>query len=465
VNDLIKKLTPKSLAGRLVALILVALALAQLALTLILKSREDSIVQEIVDRQALIQTVPIVRLLQNAPPENTAAIVTAFHSQSTCVHLQSNPPADHVMNDIEQEFADRLAQMLDGVLQGAPQVLITRLEDQNVSCDGKIAAGSSEDKSDGDKPHIRTLGVEMNVPYSDQHWLAVETAVEIPDPQNRSIALLFLISSLVVGAVAFVAVRTQTKSLRRLADASERFGRGEAVQPLPESGPSEVVAATHAFNTMQERLSSFLKDRLRLLASVSHDLRTPLTSLRLKAELLDDETARDSLVVTIEELIVICEATLAFTRAEAGGEATAEVDLGRLVRDACDEFTAQGEVLDTAQLKSIPYCCRPVALKRAVRNLVQNALRYGGNARVSTEKRLDNVIICIDDDGPGIDLTKMEDVFQPFVRLEESRNSETGGVGLGLAITRSIIKAHGGSVILSNRREGGLRAEIQLPAK
>jgi signal transduction histidine kinase len=459
VNALIRKLTPKSLAGRLVALILVALALAQLALTLILKNREDSIVDEIVNRQALIQTVPLARLLQSATPENAASIVAVFQAPNMCVRLMSGPPTAHHMDSVEQVFARRLAQMLEGVIKSTPRVLLTRREDQTVSCQN-----TSTDISQ-DTPHVRTLGVEMNIPYSDQHWLNVETAVEIPDPQNSSIALLFLISSLIIGTAAFLAVRAQTKSLRALAQASERFGRGETVESLAESGPSEVVMATHAFNTMQVRLSSFLKDRLRLLASVSHDLRTPLTALRLKAELLDDETARDDIVASVEEMIVICESTLAFTRAEATSEATNKLDLRNLVRDACDEFTMQGEVVDTAGLISITYPVRPVALKRAIRNLVQNALRYGGNVRVSMENKHGMAIIRIDDDGPGIDRANMDDVFEPFVRLETSRSSETGGAGLGLAITRSIVKAHGGTVMLSNRPEGGLRAEIQLPAQ
>ena len=250
-----------------------------------------------------------------------------------------------------------------------------------------------------------------------------------------------------------------------MAEASERLGRGESVPPLSTTGPSEVAAAARAFNTMQERLGAFIRDRLKLLAGVSHDLRTPLTTLRLKAEFIDDEAVREDVVTTIDEMTAICEATLAFTRAEAATEATETVDLPKLVEEIVEPFRLAGENVVFAPSQPFDFLCRPVSLKRAVRNLIENAVRYGGGARVSAFRASDAVGIRIEDDGPGLPEDQIEDAFKPFVRLEASRSMETGGIGLGLAIARSIVKAHGGSLTLANRSQGGLRAEIRLPVQ
>jgi signal transduction histidine kinase len=302
------------------------------------------------------------------------------------------------------------------------------------------------------------------VPLADGRTLTMRTAIGVPSGWNPAAILSFLLSSLAVASVAIVSVRLQTRALRALADASDRFGRGETVPPLRTAAPAEVAAAIGAFNTMQARLNLFLRDRIRLLAGISHDLRTPLTTLRLKAEFIDDEAVRDDLVRTIDELTVICEATLAFTRAEATTEPTTTVDLADLVEQVSEAFRLAGGDVTVARIPPIGVACRPVALKRAVRNLVENALRYGERARISASQDPDaGVTITVEDDGPGLRPDQIEDAFLPFVRLEPSRSTETGGIGLGLAIARSIVKAHGGTLTLANLPAGGLRAEIRLP--
>jgi HAMP domain-containing protein len=315
----------------------------------------------------------------------------AFLSRSTCVELLSEMPQAQAMSEDEESFAISLTQMLHGFVKSTPSVRIERLEASVPPCGNTptlAPAGSAQDARAPNPPekrrhHAHTIGVTAVMPLDGQRWLSVASAVEVPGMENRLIALLFLASSLIVGVTAVAAVRTQTKSLRLLGEASERFGRGEAVAPLREKGPSEVIAATKAFNTMQQRLGEFIGDRMKLLAGISHDLRTPLTTLRLKAEFVKDKATRQGIIATIEELIVICEATLAFTRADATSEATAQVDLGTLVKNVCDELNVGSGTARATELQHAMYSCRPVALKRALRNLVENALRYGGNARVS----------------------------------------------------------------------------------
>ena len=290
------------------------------------------------------------------------------------------------------------------------------------------------------------------------------TGARAPGLWSGGAVASFLVSCLAVGGVVFFAVRGQTRSLRALAHAAEKLGRGETVEALPTNGPAEVAASARAFNTMQARLSEYLRDRLKLLAGVSHDLRTPLTTLRLKAEFVEDEAQRADLIASIDEMTAISEATLAFTRADAAGEATQRVDLTALIAEVAEPFKLAGERVEIAPAPPLSYLCRPVALKRALRNLVENAIRYGGGAAISLDRRLQTLVIAVEDEGPGVPEGLIEEAFKPFVRLEGSRSAETGGIGLGLAIARSVVKAHGGSLTLKNRAQGGLRAEVRLPA-
>jgi signal transduction histidine kinase len=215
---------------------------------------------------------------------------------------------------------------------------------------------------------------------------------------------------------------------------------------------------------MQERLRRFVGDRTRMLAAIGHDLRTPITSLKLRAELLDDEEARTKMLATLDEMQRMSEATLAFARDDAATEPTRVVDLAALLDSIADDLAEMGKPVTFIESPRLPYPCRPTALKRAVANLVENAIQYGERARVSLESRSVGPVIVVDDDGPGIPEERLDDVFKPFVRLEESRNRATGGAGLGLSIARSIVLSHGGDLVLANRKGGGLRAEIRLPA-
>lgn len=466
-------LWPRGLAGRLVVPLVAALAVAQVLLVVLLRSQQDGVIEGIVRGQALSQTVTLARLLDSSPEAEGARLAQAFRSREACALVSMQPPPARAMTGAEEGLANLLARMLHGVRAGPPEVAIAPFEAD--ACADQDGGGAAWLPGGGDgagrerrppAPRGRVAAVGLAVPLADGRWLVMRTAVPLPPAWSRSTLLSFLLSALAVAGVTVLVVRAQTRSLRALAEASERFGRGERVGPLDVAGPSEVAAATRAFNTMQQRLSQFLRDRLRLLAGISHDLRTPLTTLRLKAEFVDDEAVRDDIVATIDELAAICETTLAFTRAEAVSEATRSVDLRALCAELAEEFTLAGADVQAATGAPLSMPCRPVALKRAVRNLVENAVRYGGCARLSAMPDADGgVSIVVEDDGPGLPADRMEDAFQPFVRLEASRSAETGGIGLGLAIARSIVKAHGGELTLANRPEGGLRARLALPAR
>lgn len=463
------RLWPGSLAGRLVIMLVAALALAQLGLMLILRMQQDALLDGVIHGQALNQTVALARLLTDYPATDGERIARAFGSRGSCASVAPAPPPGHPPGPAERDLSDLLRQMLHGVDAGPPIVSVEPLGPDRHPCPTGHPGPPLPDRRPpppvGEPPGgpRRVAAVAMTVPLVDGRFATLRSAVELPGGFGRVPLLSFLLSALAVAAVAVLAIRRQTRSLRTLADASERFGRGEAVPHLAETGPSEVVAATRAFNTMQQRLGDFMRDRLRLLASISHDLRTPLTTLRLKAEFIEDEAVRDDIVATIDELTVICEATLAFTRAEATSEPTVALRLDELVAACVEEFRLAGADVEATALAAVTYPCRPVALKRALRNLIENAVRYGQEARVSVADEADAVALAVADAGPGLPEDRMDEAFQPFVRLEPSRNTETGGLGLGLAIARSIVQAHGGTLTLENRPEGGLVATIRLP--
>ncbi|HIC80537.1 MAG TPA: HAMP domain-containing protein, partial [Kiloniellaceae bacterium] len=259
-----------------------------------------------------------------------------------------------------------------------------------------------------------------------------------------------------------------TRPLRALSGAAERLGRGENLEPLAETGPEDVRRTTRAFNAMQERLTRFVRDRTRMLAAISHDLRTPITALRLRAEFVEDAETRQKILETLEEMSGMIEAVIGFARDEATAEATRRVDLVALIQSQIDDLADQGEkvTFQTAGIEgTLSYDCRPTALKRLLHNLIGNALRYAGAARVSLIRDDQALSVLVEDEGPGIPAEQLEQVFDPFFRVEGSRSQDTGGVGLGLAIARSIAHAHGGDLVLENRPEGGLCARLTLPAE
>jgi signal transduction histidine kinase len=279
-------------------------------------------------------------------------------------------------------------------------------------------------------------------------------------------ALFLGLLALAIGGVIVLVVRAETRPMQRLAQAAEALGRGEHLPPLDEHGPREIRLAVEAFNLMGARLGNFVQDRTRMLAAMSHDLRTPLTTLRLRAEMIDEPEAREKLIETIEEMHRITEASLSFAREDENTEETQKIDLSALVRDLCEEANAMGK--DARMETGAPTIyarVRPAAIRRALRNLIDNAVRYGEHANITMVTKDSEIRIAVEDDGPGIDEAQQEDVFAPFVRLENSRNTETGGAGLGLAIARTIARSHGGDVVLQNRKSGGLRAILSLPCK
>ena len=331
---------------------------------------------------------------------------------------------------------------------------------------------------------IRTADVEailVSVELRDSRWVNIRTArLEEPPPwAGKTLQMLGLLLAVVIAGGLLLA-RRMARPMARLAEASNRLGLGQGQPQLAKEGPREIRQTIQAFNQMQERLQRHIQDRSRMLAAVSHDLRTPITTLRLRAEYIDDTEMREKTLGTLAEMEAILSAAVEFARDEAVDETSRATDLAALVQSLVDDHAdLGGDVSYRRPDRSILHC-RPVALRRALNNLIDNALKYGGSARVHLlepgghpsqgENRVDGGrgsrgrVILIDDDGPGIPEADLDKVLEPFVRLEASRSRETGGTGLGLAVARTIVHAHGGTLTLTNRPQGGLRAAVQLPS-
>lgn len=269
-------------------------------------------------------------------------------------------------------------------------------------------------------------------------------------------------TSMLLLGIATVFMRNQVRSVRKLAAAADSFGKGQDVPDFKPEGASEVRQAAQAFNNMRNRLKRQIQQRTEMLAGVSHDLRTPLTRMKLQLAMMGEADGCADLEEDVAEMERMVEGYLAFARGE-GSEKPVPTDVGALLEDVVGRFRREGRDIDLHVEDMVTMPLRQHALSRALSNLIGNALRYGGHVWVRVGRRPDCIEILVDDDGPGIPKEKREQVFKAFLRLESSRNLATGGVGLGLTIARDIARGHGGDVLLEDSPLGGLRARLRLP--
>lgn len=329
----------------------------------------------------------------------------------------------------------------------------------------------------GHKPASQSYVISALLP-DRSNWLILRFTVPRPNPlESNTFLIAFALMTVCGGALIFWGTQRLMTPLATLVQAAEALGRDVNSGALPETGPTELRRAGLAFNTMAANVRRLLNDRTLMLTAIGHDLRTPITRLKLRSEFIEDDELRAKFLADLDEMEAMVSATLAFGRDNNSREPKVPLDLCALMETIADEAAeSQPEKADEITLtlpdKPVRIGARSLALKRALSNLVMNALKYGHAARVTLSEptqiqRSDPTLfatITIEDNGPGLPQEELERMFEPFVRLETSRNRETGGTGLGLAIARSIIRAHGGEIRLTNRPEGGLRATVTLPA-
>ncbi|TXN74502.1 HAMP domain-containing protein [Methylobacterium sp. WL18] len=445
------RLIPRSLGGRLALLLVLAVVCAQAAAFAMFAHESSRVGRAAARTQVVDRIATLVRLLDAVQPDTVPSVVAAYGSPRHRFTIDAGSLVpEGTMGPDEARLARRIDRRMK---EDASQARIALVE-RDVGEDAPQGSLS-------DRPQVLRVSVRLD----DGRWLNVEAPLALRTPPWMRIALIQVLASVIaVLAVVAVARRGIVGPVTDLARAAEMTGRGASFEPLSERGPSELRTMTVAFNLMQERSRTYVADRTRMLAAISHDLRTPIASLWLRAEMVEDGDLRDAMVHTISDMRRMVDATLAFARDDALSQDSGPLDLAEMVRALADDHVVLGRDVIVASPTSLPFHGRRMALRRVLDNLVENAVRYGGRARITLERGDDVVRVLVDDDGPGIPADRIEEMFAPFARLEGSRNADTGGTGLGLAIARSAIRAHGGDVALVNRAGGGLRAEVSLPA-
>ncbi|GBR31115.1 ATP-binding protein [Kozakia baliensis] len=322
------------------------------------------------------------------------------------------------------------------------------------------------------QPNSRRYAMSLLLP-DEQSWVVLDFRVPPPNPfGSPTFIISFLLMTVCGGALILWGTQRLIAPVSTLANAAEALGRDVHAPPLPEKGPTEIRRSALAFNTMAARIRRFVSDRTLMLTAIGHDLRTPITRLKLRAEFIEDDELREKFLADLDEMENMVAATLAFGRDSSSREPMVSLELNALLQTIADEATeSRPDLADDIAFdppeKPVRIKARSLALKRALTNLVMNALKYGNSAHITLTPPTANgreryVRVVIEDHGPGLPPEDLERMFEPFVRAETSRNRETGGTGLGLAIARSIIRAQGGDVHLRNRAEGGLRAVVTL---
>lgn len=473
------RLLPRSLFGRLVVVLLAGLLLAQLLGAAIQFQDRGAVLYQASGLQAAARISEIVHLLDSSDPEERARLVRILDTPSMRVVLSAAPWPDAVWQTGSKSLTAVFRAALRHSLGDGGRTMNVAVTEAPLAIPGDIqwahhGPGRGPGRGLGRRYRMGEMGVPpppgfsflAQIQLTDGSWVGFDH--RLPEemfawPWRLLATLGVLLAAVVVLSV--LAVRWVTRPLSLLAGAAEGLGRDIHRAPLPESGPQEVRHAARAFNTMQARLTRYVQDRTRMVSAISHDLRTAITRLRLRTELLEDPAPRAGLLRDLDEMQRMTSTALDFLRGLEEQEKIQPLDLNALLESLKAEAEDLGREVDVQAPASAPYPARPLALKRCLANLLDNAIKYGGRARVILDDGAAQVRIRIADDGPGIPADELEKVFEPFYRLEVSRSRETGGSGLGLSIARNVARAHGGDLVLRNRPEGGLEAVLTLPRR
>jgi signal transduction histidine kinase len=402
------------------------------------------------DERALDRAAATAAALNAIPARARESVVRSWDSPLWRFELKTGKTVAAPMSQSEQKLAQRLKSMLPVKIAKYP-----------VSVKFIQVDFSSFDSSLG-MQRAKTDAIQITVPVVRTTQLEV-IAIRPPLPGwPLEIVEATVIAILASSAALAWMARRMTRPLTHLASAAALAAAGGDAPHVPEEGPEDVRKAAVAFNTMMDQVKRTLDAQRQLLSAVGHDLRTPITAMRINIEFIAETEIRDRLERNLAELQELTEAVLSAARG-SGGETSRNVDLAALVESVCADLDDLGEPVKWTSNGPAPICCRANEVRRAVRNLVENAVSYGGKADVSLETMNGAYEVVVDDEGPGIDAVDRTRVFEPFVRLESSRNLETGGTGLGLTLVKAIAEGHGGAIVLENRAEGGLRARLRLP--
>jgi signal transduction histidine kinase len=460
-----RRLWPDTLYGRLVLILVVGMFAGQFLTSTIWFETHDNRTLEIPARLLASRLADTVRLLQHAPDETKRRAIAAELADPR-YHLQwiDAPAAAPAASLAQRTVGDLIAGVIHWRL-GEPievRLLDAQLRDETGHHHGILSLFDSRMPS-GD------FHLQLMLPQGE--WLDVRAnegqAGMVSEPGSLVLDYLlriYLVRLMAVLLLALVAVRFAVKPLKELAKAADALGRNIYRPPLPVTGPLEVRTAAQSFNSMQEQLTRSLAERTRFLTAVSHDLRSPLTRLRLRMEMLPDAESRERLRGDLDEMEAMVNATLDAVQGVEITEERHEIDINSMLEGLAEDAREAGHDVGVEGRADRPLSGYPRNLKRCLQNLIDNAIRYGGAARIRVSDDDTMLRIVVSDQGPGIaDEALLERVFEPYFRVSGSRNAASGGTGLGLTIARSVAAAHGGSLTLRNGAVKGLEATLALP--
>ncbi|WP_052761022.1 ATP-binding protein [Sedimenticola thiotaurini] len=462
------RLLPRSLFGRLTLILIIGLLFTQLFSTGLLLKDRVNVIRENTGVQLIQRVASLVYLLEETQSAERAHIVRAFSTPQFRASLSDAPleldkgalPANHLEMLLKQALPEGTA----------IQVAINPIE-RNRELEKSYWREHRKDSRERRYIESRPSrfrpprsGFQASIQLSDGGWLNILRPIPA-GVEEWPYRLLTYLGVLLISIIllSLLAVRWVTRPLGTLAEAAQNIGKDITYPPLSESGPREVRRAVKAFNTMQERLRRYIEDRSRVLAAVSHDLKTPITRLRLRLALLKDEELQTRFEKDLDDMEQMVHATLDYLRGTESKEKPVQINIIGLLESLQDDAGELGWEVNLSKANIAPYTGRPLALKRCLMNLIENAVRYGKAAEIRLEESQERLTIIIADRGEGVPEAELEGLFDPFYRREESRARETGGTGLGLGIARNIARAHGGDVILRKGRSTGLEAVVTLP--
>ncbi len=454
-----------SLFARIALVLLAGLAASQAVSFWLNWGERTTVVSQARGFNLAVRIADSVRILETAPLDKRRATIASVQSDDFQV-----TPID------EAQVAPHVPR---GQIPGAiTQRLGSEREIRSTGMGGGMGGGMGMGPGNGFGPGMGGMGGMhgtgrmqnanvargFDVRLNDGQWMRFVALPETAAPAlPNDFYVNLALSLIIVVAVVLFAVRQATRPLQTLALAADKLGRDLDSAPLAETGPAEMQRAAQAFNQMQSRIKCLIDERARALAAVSHDLRTPLTRLRLRAELVDDDALREQMANDLDSMAAMLDATLDYLRGLQENEALRPIDINALLQSLAADAHVLGREIAVAGHAVAPYRGRLTALRRALQNLIDNAIKYGRNAAVRIEDDGTTLQLIVADSGPGIDPVDLGRITEPYYRPDTARRSDTGGSGLGLSIVRDIALMHGGELRLANRPEGGLAATLWLP--
>lgn len=456
-----------TLTGRLVLVTVVAVLISYAAAFVIYFNERGAALRRAAETGVIERVAYTAERLRAASLEQRPLLADGIRDFSIRYHVDAQPIVSENGPGAGGRIARAVAIQLDDADVFARARIVEgpsrRWRRERGDFDGSLAARGDRRPRD-DAPMVQSTEVLIAVDLGGGSWLNARARLPGPRPAPVSALAGALVSLIAVGIGAALVSRQIGRPLADLATAAQALGSGQTQVEAPVSGPEDVRRASTAFNTMAQRLGRQLNRQRQMLWALSHDLRTPITAIRLRAELIDDEPTRQRLLASVDEMERLTEQALALARAGASEEARSQVDLSEIARTLCGELQDMGINAKADAPTPVTAECRPSEVARALRNLAENAAKYGGGGVMRAYRSgAGEAVVEVVDDGPGVAPDQLERLAAPFFRADDARNSEAGGAGLGLAIAQAIAEAHGGRLEFANRAPVGFSAKLTLP--